>query len=173
MTAAEQDSVRIMFFYPDVLVGNSHPLRLPQLVNTRWGGNRNINIFRNLSFLPSATNIDVSSRGRGDESLTGEPARHLNLDDVENIIQGECSADGGTEREERAARLIHSAREALQLNSCYVPDSTEAVPSLFLREMLRYMMIRVYSTVCTGKYRVHCTQCTVPVPTAMSMCYSQ
>ena len=123
MTAAEQDSVRIMLFYPDVLVGNSHPLRLPQLVNTRWGGNRNINIFRNLSFLPSATNIDVSSRGRGDESLTGEPARHLNLDDVENIIQGECSADGGTEREERAARLIHSAREALQLNSCYVPDN--------------------------------------------------
>jgi hypothetical protein len=40
-------------------------------------------------------------------------------------------------RAERAARLIHSAREAVSLNGFYVADSAEKIPSLFLREMLR------------------------------------
>jgi hypothetical protein len=43
-----------------------------------------------------------------------------------------------SERVERAARLIHSTREAVKLNSCYVANSMESLPHLFLQEMFRW-----------------------------------
>jgi len=40
-------------------------------------------------------------------------------------------------RAERAARLIHSAREAVTFNGFYVADSSDKIPALFVKEMLR------------------------------------
>jgi hypothetical protein len=58
---------------------------------------------------------------------------------VETIIEDKCHAMPGPLwiRAENAARLVHSAREAASLNSMYVADSSVAVSSLFVREMLR------------------------------------
>jgi hypothetical protein len=62
----------------------------------------------------------------------------LNLTQVESIIQEKCYAQSGSQdsRAEHAARLIHSACEAINFNSIYVTNCTKAVPTNFLKEML-------------------------------------
>ena len=143
-----------------MLHGRCEPYHLPLLVSARWGNQRGINLFRNLSHFPSGVagdggangggaagavySGDGGDRGAGGRSypdlvcLGGPP---LNLTQVESIIQEKCYAQAGSRdsRVEHAARLIHSAREAINFNSIYVRNCTEAVPTNFLKEMLRWV----------------------------------
>jgi carbamate kinase len=71
------------------------------------------------------------------QKTDSNPPMHLAA--MENKIIEYCNASQGSmeQKVERAARLIHSTREAVKLNSCYVANSMESLPHLFLQEMFR------------------------------------
>lgn len=118
----------------DVLTGSSSPAFLPLLAHERWGTNKEIDLTRNLSSLLFSARRAGAARGGASLDRLGGTMLGMGL--VESIIEEKCHALSGplTNRTERAARLIHGAREAVNLNSFYT--SGMAMSELFLKEML-------------------------------------